>query len=226
MSSRPRRSALLVFAKAPEPGTVKTRLIPLLGKETAAKLYSALLVNCIAMATQWQNQGIQLWCFPDGTHPWFTRLQKNFPLTLHTQVGNDLGQRMHYAFQQALKDFDAAVIIGSDCPTINAALLDQAFQALYAGKDAVIAPAEDGGYVLMGLKKPVWTLFSDIHWGTGQVFEQTQQRLQQLQLSWQALDVQWDVDRPVDLERLIGESRYQWQAELRSVINTVKKTVG
>jgi hypothetical protein len=100
--------------------------------------------------------------------------------------------------------------------------LNQAFQALCEDKDAVIVPAEDGGYVLLGLKKVYSELFTQIAWGTDQVYPQTQQRLHRLQLAWQSLDTQWDLDRPQDLKRLASEmSRLDWHPGLRNVVENL-----
>lgn len=217
------RSAIILFAKAPVPGAVKTRLIPAIGKHNAAALYAAMVTHGVALAAQNANYHVQLWCTPDTTHPLFNNLRKIYPLTLHVQKGHDLGQRMQYAFEKTLKEFDAALIVGTDCPTITVELLDQAFQALYKDKDAVIAPAVDGGYVLLGLKKVSAELFTRIAWGTDQVFAQTQQRLNRLPLTWQSLDTQWDVDRPEDLQRLAREkSRNTWHQDLRDVVENLQ----
>ena len=222
MSIQTGQSAILVFAKAPVPGTVKTRLIPKISKQKAADLHAAMVTHSVALATQLSNHQTQLWCAPDTIHPLFEQLQKTYPITLRVQKGRDLGERMQYAFEQSLKDFDAVVIIGTDCSTMTVALLDQAFKLLYRDKDAVIAPAEDGGYVLLGLKKVCAELFTHIDWGTEQVYAQTQQRLNRLQLNWQALDTQWDVDRPEDLERLTGETmRSHWHTDLHRIVESI-----
>lgn len=226
MSARPWRSVTLIFAKAPMPGTVKTRLISKLGQELSADLHAAMVSHSVSVAAQYPNHEIQLWCAPNASHSLFRQLQKNYPVSLHVQNGDDLGQRMRYAFEQALKDFDVAIIIGTDCPGITAALLDKAYHALYADKDAVIAPAEDGGYILLGLRKVYSDLFSEIAWGTDQVYTETQHRLEQLRLSWQSLDMQWDVDRPEDLERLVNDkSRFKWHPDLQLAIKKLQMIV-
>ena len=130
---------------------------------------------------------------------------------------------MHYAFKQALKHYDAAVVIGTDCPAMSAELLAQAYQQLQTENEAVIAPAEDGGYVLLGLKRAALQLFAGIAWGTDQVYEQTQIKLQQLQLAWSSLKMQWDVDRPDDLQKLvILANQTDLHPDLRTVIHRLK----
>jgi hypothetical protein len=216
------RSAILVFAKAPVPGTVKTRLIPLLGEEKATELQAAMITNAVAMAARCQSHEIQLWCSPGTTHPLFRNLQSKYPISVHVQQGEDLGQRMHRAFVHALKDFDTAVLIGTDCPSLSVELLDRAFQVLHNDNDAVIVPAEDGGYVLIGLKKAAITIFSDIAWGTGQVYEQTTERFRHMRLAWETFDTLWDVDRPADIKRLVNERGGQWHPQLLSLLDSMK----
>ncbi len=223
MSTGSWQSAIIVFAKAPVPGKVKTRLIPKIGQKKAADLHAAMVMHIVALATRSANRQVQLWCAPDATHPLFVQLQENYPVTLHIQKGEDLGRRMQHAFEQTLKNFDAALVVGTDCPAITVALMDQAFQVLCEDKDAVIAPAEDGGYVLLGLKTVYSELFTDIAWGTDQVYSQTQQRLNRLHLAWQPLEKQWDVDRPGDLQRLVREiSRIDWHPDLRKVVEDLQ----
>jgi rSAM/selenodomain-associated transferase 1 len=219
---QPQRSALLVFAKAPIPGNVKTRLVPLLGKEKAAQLQAAMITNIVTVAARYQQCQIQLWCAPDTFHPLFVQLQNDYPISLHVQQGDDLGLRMHQAIVHALRDADTAVVVGTDCPGITVELLGQAFQALNRDNDAVIAPAEDGGYVLLGLKKAAFEIFSEIDWGTDKVYGQTIKRFRQLNLTWESLHTQRDVDRVEDLKRLINEKGCQWHPQLASLVDGLK----
>lgn len=215
---------ILVFAKAPQPGTVKTRLIPVLGEESTTQLHTAMITNSIAKAVRLQTATVQLWCAPSKRHPVFSELQRRYAVTLHDQVGEDLGRRMYHAFCHALTDCDAAILVGTDCPGLSTALFENAFLELAGGKDVVVAPAEDGGYVLIGMKRAFADLFSGIAWGTEQVYEKTARQLQHLGLSWHALDTQWDVDRPVDLARLRDEHfRYELCPELRLAIADIGK---
>jgi rSAM/selenodomain-associated transferase 1 len=202
------KSAILIFAKAPLAGLVKTRLIPFVGEQNAAKLHQAMVVQSVSVAARCQSQNcdLQLWCTPDTSHELFKNLQRDVALSLHEQTGDHLGVRMHRAFQQALSEHDQAIIIGTDCPTISHEILEQAFHTLKTN-DAVIAPAEDGGYVLIGLKKAAKELFTGIPWGTGNVFNLTVNRFRSIGFTWKELPVQWDVDRPQDLQRLIAVYR-------------------
>lgn len=168
----------------------------------AAELHGAMVKHIVDTVAQWGKCDIQLWCAPDPEHDLFQELSHEYLLTLHTQEGADLGQRMHIAFMNALKDYGSTIIVGADCPSINQPLLEQAASKLTEGMDAVIAPAIDGGYVLLGLKDAHPELFSGIGWGTSDVFDQTVQRLELLGLSWYQLEDQWDVDRAEDVLRL------------------------
>ena len=218
------KSTIIIFSKAPEPGITKTRLIPELGSIKAAELHKAMTNHVVAMVADARLCSIQLWCAPQISHPFFESLVQHYSLTLHQQIGKDLGMRMYnafdYSFNQALKSYNAAVVIGSDCLTIDAHLIESSLQKLYEGQDAVIAPAEDGGYVLLGLKRAQAEIFTDINWGNDTVFSQTVNRFKQLGLSWTQMDTQWDIDRPQDIKRL---KQHQAQLNLHSELRTLIK---
>lgn len=192
---------LLVFAKAPVAGQVKTRLIPTLSPEQAAQLHSQLVTHTLTTATAENLCPVELWCANDINHPFFEACQMNFNIKRQQQPEGGLGERMSFALKTALTDTQYAIIIGTDCPTLNTDNLRQAFRALSDKKDAVITPAEDGGYVLIGAKKHSDTLFENIEWGTETVFKNTQQRLEKLNWNWTKLETLWDLDRPEDLVR-------------------------
>jgi hypothetical protein len=98
------------------------------------------------------------------------------------------------------------VLVGTDCPALTADYLAQAFALLDGGADAVVGPAEDGGYILIGLRRTDKRLFDGVAWGTASVLDETRARLAALGWSWQELETLWDVDRPEDLERLMSGS--------------------
>ena len=192
----------MVFAKAPIPGEVKTRLIPALGPVHAAELHKCLTTRIVATTVQSGLYTVDLWCSPSSEDTYFQWLQQRYSLSLHRQVGPGLGDRMAFAFQQTLKRSPLVVIVGTDCPVLTADVLNKAFEKLTQGEDAVIAPAEDGGYVLLGLRRYSPYLFENIAWGTSDVMNQTKQRLIDMQWRWSELETFWDVDRPEDLKRL------------------------
>jgi uncharacterized protein len=205
-SSAPRPDAvrIAVFAKAPVAGAVKTRLATLLGPEGAAGLHAGLVRHALSTAVQSRLGPVELWCAPDASHPFFERCAHEFGVALRSQEGADLGERMRRAFDAALGARSSLIVIGSDCPVLREADLRAAFEALRS-HDAVIAPAEDGGYVLVGLSRPAPALFDGIDWGTSAVIGQTRARLASAGIEWKELATLWDVDRPEDYARLQRE---------------------
>ncbi len=193
-------SKLIIFSKAPDPGQVKTRLIPALGETGAAQLHQEMLEQKLRLMTETAIATVELHCAPDRQHPYFRQIASSFNLELYTQTGEDLGERMANALQAALGTHSQAVIIGTDSPPLDLAYVTQAFQALQDGADVVIGPAADGGYVLLGLNHYSSGLFTNIDWGTNRVCNQTRARLHQLGFTHVELDTLWDVDRPEDLD--------------------------
>lgn len=196
-------TAILVFAKAPVAGRVKTRLIPLLGAEGAARAQAQLLRLSLATAARAAPARLQLWCAPDTAHPELQAAAAVFGASLHAQQGDDLGARMLHGLSTALADFPLAVCIGTDCPALRAGHLNAAARHLREGCDAVLVPAEDGGYALIGLRCSEPRLFAGIDWGGPQVLAQTRERLRDCSLRWHELEMLWDVDRPADWQRLL-----------------------
>lgn len=201
---RPERLRVAVFAKAPQPGRVKTRLAGTLGADGAAALHAGLVRQALATAVASGVGAVELWCDPDERHEFFASCERQFGARLRVQRGADLGARMANAFDAAHAEGAAAVLIGSDCPALTAGVLAAAGAAL-ADHDAAFVPAEDGGYVLVALARPCAALFEGVAWGTGAVMAQTRERLQRARLRWHELPASWDVDRPEDYVRLQRE---------------------
>ena len=198
--SLPRR-ALIIFAKAPAPGYAKTRLIPELGEQGAADLHKALCLRTIGQNIYPAEWDTLLWCAPNQNAEFFQEIKEAYNLELFDQPEGDLGHKMSKAFERVLEQYDQAVIIGTDCPVMEAARVRQAFAALSEGFAAVINPAEDGGYVLLGLKSPQAIAFEDIKWGGSDVFLHTRQRMEEAGLSCKELELLWDVDDANDFRR-------------------------
>jgi uncharacterized protein len=194
--------ALIVFARAPEPGRVKTRLAPLLGEKGAARLHARLVERTLRTALASGFDNVDLYCSPGINDIFFIKNQKRFGVGLRSQGRGDLGDRMYRAFERALRSHSYVVLIGSDCPALRPADLRAAARVLQAGGDAVLSPAEDGGYALIGLRRVSRRLFDGIAWGTPEVLAQTRGRLRQLRWRWKELRTVWDVDRPEDVARL------------------------
>lgn len=148
---------------------------------------------------------VQLWV--DGLRDDFfsAELSKDFGVQYYSQVGDDLGQRMNFAVQEALRSHVAVLLIGSDCPFLDPAYLNRAAACL-SKRDAVIGPATDGGYVLLGLRKLSLALFENVPWGSDRVCAVTEQRLKSLGWSYSVLEALADIDRPEDLSLLAHPS--------------------
>jgi rSAM/selenodomain-associated transferase 1 len=204
---------LIVFAKAPVPGQVKTRLIPAIGAKAAVALHEKLVLRSLAIAVNAGVGPVELWCAPSPEHPFFIHCAKKFQVEVRTQLEGDLGQRMAHAFYKTLEISTHVMLMGTDSPSLTCTDLKEAKAALQQDYDAVIIPAEDGGYVLLGLRQYSSNLFSGVSWGTEFVLEETRIRLRNLEWHWHELRKCWDVDRPEDLERLMFEE-YKDLAEI------------
>jgi hypothetical protein len=198
---------LILFAKPPIPGRVKTRLIPAIGAEAATRLYRQLLEHALSAASSLSAVRKELWW--DGPEEQECRAYaERFGMTLFRQRGADLGERMHHALESALQTAERTVLIGSDSLDYSAAYLNMAFEVL-SRNDAVLGPAMDGGYLLIGMRQPQAHLFHDVPWSTGRVVEVTRQRLREQGLSWQELPTMRDIDDISDLQASsLGNVRY------------------
>jgi rSAM/selenodomain-associated transferase 1 len=194
-------AVLLVFCKAPLPGQVKTRLMPELSAEEALAAHLDLSRRTLSMATAKRLCPVELWCSPTVGHPFFTEAAQHYAVSLRQQQGRDLGERMHHALSAALRHFSRAVLIGTDCPSLRPDHIEAAIKALDNAPNAVFAPAEDGGYVLVGLNRPQPAVFTDMAWGSPEVMEVTRGRLKALGEPHVELETQWDVDTAADFER-------------------------
>lgn len=193
----------MVFAKAPTPGAVKTRLIPALGEIGAAELQRQLIERTLRTAVAAGLGTAELWCAPGPEDPFFADCVKRHDIGLQAQGEGDLGMRMARALESSLATGSPGLLIGCDCPALTPVYLRAAAAALTDGNDAVLGPAEDGGYVLIGLaRSPAAQLFEDIAWGTATVMQETRARLARGHWRWRELEPLWDVDRPEDLSRL------------------------
>jgi len=194
-------TSLLIFAKAPEPGLSKTRLMPLLDAEEAAAVHEQLSRRVFqAIATS--QLSIVLWGASHDPTLVAWAAQSGWPL--RQQQGDDLGERMAHALADELAaGAERAILIGTDCPLMSANYVAQAEAAL-ASADVVLGPAEDGGYVLIGCSRAVPEIFREIEWGTHRVLEQTLKSASQARLRVSQLDTLWDVDRPEDWLRYLA----------------------
>ncbi|MFQ5509410.1 MAG: TIGR04282 family arsenosugar biosynthesis glycosyltransferase [Leptospirillia bacterium] len=205
-------TALVVFAKTPEPGQVKSRLAGRLGEKGAADLYRAFVHDMLARITADGPFDVTVAASPDTSNPFFAELRSEYGVALEPQGDGDLGARMANALYRALSKGDGpALLIGTDLPTLPASHINAAEDMLKT-HTVVLGPATDGGYYLVGLSQAAlsrWdtlsdTLFNGIPWSTPRVLSLTLQRVAGLT---PALDVAlapawYDVDEPDDLDRL------------------------
>ncbi|HTE14458.1 MAG TPA: TIGR04282 family arsenosugar biosynthesis glycosyltransferase [Burkholderiales bacterium] len=191
----------IVFAKAPRAGEVKTRLIPLLGAEGAAALHRQLVHRTLVTATDAGLGPVELHAAFDVNDPFLKDRARRFGVTLVPQRGENLGARMCNAFDEGLARHERVIIVGTDCPVLTVQHLNDAQAALASGGDAVLIPAEDGGYALIGLTCCDARLFDGIAWGGDTVLAATRERLCALRWRWHELETLWDIDRPADYRR-------------------------
>ncbi len=194
-------AVLGVFAKAPIAGQVKTRLSPPLLPEQAAQLYRTSLAETLL---RFSGRPFDLVIFYAGSEDYFVR---NYPqLPRQPQIGNDLGARMANALQDLLlAGYQQAALIGSDSPDLPLSHVAQAFSALQR-TDVVIAPAADGGYVLIGESCHHPPLFSEMPWSRANLMQQTEQLLAERQIPWQQLPGWEDIDDAASLLHLLQRS--------------------
>ncbi|MFP4193209.1 MAG: TIGR04283 family arsenosugar biosynthesis glycosyltransferase [Candidatus Hydrogenedentota bacterium] len=195
------RRMLQVFTRYPEPGVTKTRLIPALGPQGAAELQRAMTHHILNVARYWKGNSAGNAVdvrFASGS----AELMESMfgaDVSYTPQQEGDLGERLNQAIEAAFADGAGAVVaIGADCPAMDSATIQQAFDAL-SGHELVLGPASDGGYYLIGLNRPHPELFTSIDWGTGRVLAQTMQAARELGLSVAMLDEKTDIDEPTDL---------------------------
>jgi hypothetical protein len=205
MTAAAAETAVLVFARAPVPGEAKTRLIPALGAAGAASLAARFVRRSLRTAVAAGVGPVELACSPDAQQPFFVQCQRDFGVGATPQQGRDLGERMAEAARRHLAH-RPVLLVGTDIPPLTPAHLRTAAAAL-ATNDAVVIPAEDGGYVLLGLARWSPRLFERLPWGSAEVMASTRERLRELGWRWRELPALWDVDRPEDLARLaaLGE---------------------
>lgn len=196
-------NALVLMARAPLAGKVKTRLVPPFSPEEAAGLYRCLLVDLLESVKSFRHADLFVAFSPAETAPLFQELVPP-AFVLFPQRGGDLGDRMHNVFVDlASKAYKSIVLIGSDLPVFPSHFLEEAFAVLEKpGRDLVLGPSRDGGYYLIGMNRPIRQIFEDIPWGEEEVFIATAQRARRLGLSPSFLPQWFDIDRPEDMSYL------------------------
>jgi rSAM/selenodomain-associated transferase 1 len=192
---------IIIIAKEPRPGLAKTRLIPALGAQGAAELADRLLQHAVTQALAADLGPVELCVTPDQDADYWRHWRDNSRIDLTQQAEGDLGVRMATAAEQGLASGLPVILMGTDCPLLEAARL-QAMATALTQQDACLCPVLDGGYSLLGLRRFDASLFSDIPWSTDQVTALTRDRLRQLDWVWHESEPLWDLDEPEDLARL------------------------
>jgi rSAM/selenodomain-associated transferase 1 len=198
---------LLIFAKRPSAGRVKTRLSPPIPPDEAATLYEAMLRDTVGLAAR-QRSTAELWYADEpGALEYFTR---EFPhITLHAQIGDQLGERLSNAFDASFRDgAQRVVIIGSDSPTLPENVLGAPFDDLQES-DVAIGPTADGGFYLIGLRAGVWprarALFDGVVWSSSDALKQTIANAEARGLDLRAMPGWYDVDTLTDLQQALND---------------------
>lgn len=193
-----KRPDLILFAKHPQPGAVKTRVAATLGDARAAELAAWLLRATVALATEFWPGEVWLYGAPDAGHPLFTELEREFHIHLSVQRGADLGERMRVALAEGITRSGAAAVMGCDVPHCPGQVIEHAYDRLAKGHN-LIGPSLDGGYYFLGLSAPADALFRDMDWGGPKVRAETLARARDAGIELEPLPVLRDIDSYDDL---------------------------
>ncbi|MCY4225691.1 MAG: TIGR04282 family arsenosugar biosynthesis glycosyltransferase [Bacteroidetes bacterium] len=194
--------ALIVFARSPIAGRVKSRLTKLLTPEEAAGLYKAFLIDSLKQYSMLEVT-VRLYMADD-----LPLTIPRFGTTVHQQFGHELGPRMQHAFMETAQEgFQRMVIIGTDHPTLPSSYIDRAFEALTQVHSVSIGPAEDGGYYLLGMNPFIDGLFDGITFGKSDVYAKTLVKAYETGSNVTELPWWYDIDRPSDLKRLSADEK-------------------
>jgi len=211
-------ACLVQFTKTPQLGEVKTRMQPYLTQQQSCHLHDALTQQVL------ENLSSRRWSYrlfwaglddPAWRNKLLSGLRRSSPhepadsIRAFQQQGADLGARMAHAFTVTLADYQAVVLVGSDCPSLTECYVEQALEALEQGEDVCFVPAEDGGYVLVAMRTAQVGLFTGVDWGTERVLAQSLLIAKRLGLRVRTLSSLPDIDRPEDLDFLTG---FEWAA--------------
>jgi len=187
-------TVVIVFARAPVAGRVKTRLK--LSAAAALRLHTQLIEKAVRTAQVARCGPVEL--HVTARHRFFSTLK----IEIRLQRGYDLGERMYNALHSALRRYPRAIVIGADVPALTPADLRRAARLLGGSADIVLAPTEDGGYALIGARRISLSVFTGVRWGSTEVLQQTLRNIVRAGLGYRLLRTVWDVDRPEDLARL------------------------
>ena len=197
-------NGLIVFAKKPLLGNVKTRLQPEISPELSLEIYRSFVEDTLEKVAGFPETRVWLGCYPDADDPWFRELSIKYKIQLFNQEGENLGERMERAFRKLEKEpIQFKVIIGTDTPHLPANYISEAFCYLKS-YPVVIGPSRDGGYYLLGIAGSLPPIFDDIRWSTDTVFKSTTRKLEEKKISYYVLPEWFDIDNFKDLLHLKG----------------------
>ncbi len=193
----PNRGVIFVLAKTPLPGHVKSRLWKVLSPEQASDLTRACLVDTLNLVRS----------VPQADSVLALDAQLNLPLRagrtqIQVQPDGDLGERLAGMFDRLLLSYDWAIVLGGDSPHLSSSRLEEAVIGLEGGREAVLGPAEDGGFYLLGLRRSPKGLFENVPWSSSKTGRAMLMALEKYQLTTEVLAEEFDLDRPADLKRL------------------------
>jgi hypothetical protein len=200
--------SLIIFAKLPRPGEVKTRLGSTLGMERAVGIYREFAEHAFTLADDLGRRGVSTYLFyaPGASKTevkgWVCR-----DFVFHEQQGDSLGERMHQAFAKTFQDgADASVIIGTDVPELRVERIRSAYDALVS-HDLVIGPSTDGGYYLLGMNGPLKKVFENVEWSTDSVFRATMNTVRAHGYSCHVLPDEKDIDTEEDYKAFLQRTQ-------------------
>ena len=211
--------AIVLFARDPVEGKVKTRLTPFLSQKLTLELYTRFLNDSIQKICKLGSTDRFIGVFPSDSSGYFSRVHVEPSLEIFIQEGEDLGEKMFNAFQARFDEgYEHVVIIGSDSPSLPVAYIEK---ALNSDKDITIGPSTDGGYYLIGMyRKPVDIFTDGIEWGSEKVLAQTLERVKKSASSLELLPPWYDVDRAEDLKFLKTHLELIAEAGLEDISST------
>jgi len=196
-------TALLIFAKVPRPGSVKTRLTPALSPSEAARLYTAFLRDTVRQSRALSGSDVRLYLAPPLPDEGRNALPTD--VSLHEQEGDGLGGRMRRAFRETLEEYQRVVLMGSDHPTLPLPFLHEAYRSLGSSEALCLGPTVDGGFYLLGMSTFYPQLFADMTYSHSGVLGDTLARGAQTDADLTVLPQWYDVDRPEDLPRMLDD---------------------